>query len=320
MMLYSHTPLAREWAEGARVRHGNMPHPAMSTAYAQACFGRWSREDRADVFWSPRHHLPAGLGPVRSVVTIHDLVWRMHPETMIRLGRLVEAWLMPRAVQRAARLIAVSHATANDLVSFYPHAAAKTEVIAEACDLPRASTRTPPGPPYFLFVGTLEPRKNLARVLAAFARLGGSPYRLVVAGNPGWKNAELVRTLKTSPGVEWVGHVDDETLSSLYAGAYCVVAPSLYEGFGLQIVEAFAFGVPVITSNVSSLPEVAGDAALLVDPHSIDAVAAAMRRMRDEPGLREALAARASRRSFHFSWDRSAEALLAVFETVHRGG
>jgi glycosyltransferase involved in cell wall biosynthesis len=315
-VLYSHSPLAAEWCEIARVRHGNLSQPVLSTAFAQACFGRWARADRADVFWSPRHHLPAGLGRMPSVVTIHDLVWRTHPETMIRLGRLVESWLMPKALADATRVIAVSQATADDIRRHYATAAAKVRVIPEASDLPVVAGH-PGGSPYFLFVGTLEPRKNLARALEAFVaatRDGETQHRLLVAGNPGWKNAGIAQALRDAPGVEWLGRVDDATLARLYADAFCVIVPSLYEGFGLQIVEAFASGAPVITSKTSSMPEVAGDAALLVDPYSVESIAHAIRRMIAEPGLRDALASRATIRGREFSWDRTAHETIRVLE------
>jgi glycosyltransferase involved in cell wall biosynthesis len=320
LLLYSHAPLDAEWHERARVRHGNLARPILSTAFAQAQFGRWARQDGADVFWSPRHHLPPALGDVPSVVTIHDLVWRLHPETMIRLGRLVESWLMPRALHRATRVIAVSEATANDVRELYPVAARKLVVIPEASDLDTArGCKRGEEPPYFLFVGTLEPRKNLANVIEAFTlvtRNNRLPHRLRVVGNPGWKSLQLTRALEQTPGVEWHGRVDDATLCDLYAGAYCVLVPSLYEGFALQIVEAMSFGIPVITSNVSAMPEVAGDAALLVDPYSVNAIAAAIRRVVEEPGLRDALAARAAVRSRVYSWESAAQATLEVLEAA----
>ena len=321
ILLYSHAILAPEWHESAHVRHGNLSRPVLSTAFAQARFGRWAQDDRADVFWSPRHHLPAGLGRIASVVTIHDLVWRTHPETMIRLGRLVESWLMPRALDMATRVIAVSQATADELRHHYPAATQKISVIPEASDLPRATLQNPNARgAYFLFVGTLEPRKNLARAIEAFvaATHDNTSHRLVVAGNPGWKNIELTRALRDAPRIEWLGRVDDATLADLYAGACCVLVPSLYEGFGLQIVEAMASGVPVITSNTSSMPEVAGDSALLVDPYSVDSIANAIRRVIHEPELRATLAARAAMRGREFSWDRAAEATARVLEEAAR--
>ena len=322
ILLYSHAPLSPDRTFGLGVRHGRGASPALSTLYAQTHFARWARHDRADLFWSPRHHLPVGLGDMPSVVTIHDLVWRLYPETMIRLGRLAEAWLMPRALRQASSVIAVSNATARDLDRFYPDVSSKVVVIPEASDLePPALVPCTRGDPYLLFVGTMEPRKNLGAVLEAFSRLrtrGVRSHRLVIAGNAGWKTRDLERALRATEGVELVGSPDDERLASLYAGAAAVVVPSLYEGFGLPVAEAMSFGIPVITSTVSSLPEVAGDAALLVDPASSDAIADAMQRIIAEPELRAELARRGKARAAELSWERAAAATLEVFEGVGR--
>ncbi len=267
-----------------------------------------SRINGCDVFWSPRHHLPIALGGIPTVVTIHDLIWRTAPQTMERGRRFLEAALMRQAVRRADRIIAVSESTRNDLVAAFPSAQGKTTVIPLAASLPPASPASPVSRPYILFVGTMEPRKNLVRVIDAFAQLlasGDMSHDLLVAGNPGWRNSEERKRLRDpslGARLKHVGHVDDDTLAQLYSGADFVVAPSLYEGFGLQVLEALSFGKPVITSNISSLPEVAGDAAILVDPFSVVQIRTAMQRLIEDRHLHQELSERASRWAARFSW------------------
>ncbi len=281
-----------------------------------------SRINGCDVFWSPRHHLPVALGEIPAVVTIHDLIWRTAPETMERGRGFLEAALMRHAVRRADRIIAVSESTRNDLVAAFPSAKDKTVVIPLAASLPSASPATPVRRPYILFVGTMEPRKNLVRVIDAFAQLLASSetnHDLVVAGNPGWRNSEERRRLhdpSLGARLKHVGHVDDDTLAQLYSGADFVVAPSLYEGFGLQVLEALSFGKPVITSNISSLPEVAGDAAILVDPFSVGQIRTAMQRLIEDRRLHQELSERAARRAARFSWQDSVTKTLQVLSAA----
>jgi glycosyltransferase involved in cell wall biosynthesis len=171
--------------------------------------------------------------------TVHDMVWKRHGETMVRLGRLIEQLLMPKSLRKARRVIAVSHATAEDIVTFYPEIDRKIVVIPEATSLHDVApdSQQPPAQPYMLFVGTMEPRKNLNAVLDAYRSLldsGVTTHRFVIAGNPGWKNENIHLKLKREPFSTYVdlrGKVTDEHLVRLYGGADFVVAPSLYEVF-----------------------------------------------------------------------------------------
>jgi len=294
----------------------------VSTFQSQLQFGRWAQLDRADVFFSPRHHLPRRLGRVPAVVTVHDLVWRESADSMHAGRRLTEAMLMPSALRRAARIIAVSTATAEAIARHYPAVEARVCVIPEAATLSPNATGSfvarSPQVPYMLFVGTFEPRKNLARVLDAYEALrarGVTSHRLVIAGNPGWKDAALqTRIAEPSAGVEVRGFVDDEVLGSLYAGADFVVTPSIYEGFGLVVADALIFGKPVITSNVSSMPEVAGDAAILVDPLDVNELVRAMTALISDRELHARLCNKARQRSSTYSWDATAAQTLGVLQ------
>jgi glycosyltransferase involved in cell wall biosynthesis len=304
-------------------RHGAVRGRALSTVFSQFHFSQWASQDRLDVFWSPRHHLPLTLN-VPSAVTIHDLVWRKVPTSMIRFGRLSERLLMPSAIARAARILVPSHSTARDLAEHFPEAAGRVRVVPLAADLVRRNVLVDeplPAQPYMLVVGTIEPRKNHDRILDAFATVASHvnmKHRLVVVGAEGWKSSEVMQRLRRQHDgfVTYTGAVGDEMLAFYYANADFVVAPSLYEGFGLQVLEAMSFGKPVITSNISSMPEVAGQAALLVDPYSVSAIADAMRTLIENRTLHARLCRRGLERATDYSWDMSARATLTVLEEI----
>jgi glycosyltransferase involved in cell wall biosynthesis len=174
-------------------------------------------------------------------------------------------------------------------------------------------------PPYILSVGTLEPRKNLSTLLAAYATLERSAPRLVLAGARGWHAQSLAAQVQAPALRERVvlpGYVPDDLLPDLYAGAECFVYPSLYEGFGLPPLEALACGTPVITSTTSSLPEVVGDAALLVEPTRTDELAAALRRILEDEHLRDDLRRRGPLRAARFSWERCARETMQVYQHI----
>jgi glycosyltransferase involved in cell wall biosynthesis len=180
---------------------------------------------------------------------------------------------------------------------------------------------------YLLYVGTLQPRKNLARVIDAFAGLAGDPalagVQLVLAGKRGWLYDDLfaqVTRLGLTSRVVFPGYVEEADLPALLSGALALVFPSLYEGFGIPVLEAGACGVPVITSKTSSLPEVAGDAALLVDPHDVDAIADALLRIATDAELRAELDRRGQENVKRFSWEKCARETLTVLEEAARWG
>lgn len=284
-----------------------------------------------DLLFVPAHVLPP-IHPRRSLVTVHDLGYRYFPWAHTRFQR-VYLDLSTRWNGRAAtHVLALSEATRADLVRIYGIPPAKVTVAYPGYDESLAPVRDPevlaaardrygiPGE-YFLYLGTLQPRKNLARLVEAFSRL---PTRavLVLAGQKGWLADDLfalIRRLGLEGRVLCPGYVPPEDRAPLLGGALALVFPSLYEGFGFPVLEAQACGCPVICSNTSSLPEVAGDAALLVHPEDVAALSDAMARLEDDPDLRRELVERGFANLRRFSWERCARTLLRVMEGLLEG-
>lgn len=272
---------------------------------------------------------PAAVPPIhgdqRLVVTVHDLAFQRFPELFPRRWLWLYRAGLRAAVKRAHAVLVPSQNTADDLLSRTSIDAARVFVTPLAPSLvgseepAEALNRLGVTSPYLLSVGTLEPRKNLLRLVRAYRQVAPEvPHALVLAGPPGWQSAELEAELaRASPGViVRTGQVSDRDLDALYRGAAAFAYLSLYEGFGLPVVEAMARGVATITSNTSSLPEVAGDAALLVDPEDVGEIADALALVLTDPALAEDLRRRGRERAATFSWAATARATLDVYRHV----
>lgn len=332
--LYTDRPLVEPLPDSANVvvRHGDMHRRFLSTPYAQLFFPVWAKQDEIDLFWSPRHHLPICLpASVKKVVSIHDLVWMEYPETMTRFGKTLERCLMPRSIRVASKVICSSYSTERDVGERFCvpeerlHAIPLASFIGFSAGSLPVSSLAHQKKPYILSVGTLEPRKNLKASLQAFANLvhqTNLDRHFYLIGATGWGDSSLIQLisdLKVEDRVTVLGRLTDEELRQWYAGADVFLMPSLYEGFGLPLVEAMSFGVPVITSNISSMPEVAGDGGILVDPFSVDDIQGAIRKLCSDADLRSALSLKAKARAEQFSWDKAAEQTLAVLESAGNG-
>jgi glycosyltransferase involved in cell wall biosynthesis len=252
-------------------------------------------------------HCTTYYGPVRprvpTIVTVHDLAVLRHPEAFPRWTRSYAPLLVPKVLRAAHSVIAVSEFTASELETLLCVPREKIHVVPNAVD----DTFSPDGPradgDYVLAVGTLEPRKNLARAIEAAAQIG---VDLRVVGAPGWGGVEA-----RGANVTWLGSVDDDELARQYRGALCVVYPSVYEGFGLPVLEAMACGAAVVTSAGGATAEVGGDAAVLVDPLDAGAIAAGIE---TAIASREGLGPRGIERARGFSWDEAARLTQAVYE------
>jgi glycosyltransferase involved in cell wall biosynthesis len=273
---------------------------------------------------------PAAVPPVRDgqrlVVTAHDLAFLRFPELVPRRWLWLDRAGLRATVKRAHAIVVPSRSTADDLLSRASIDAARVHVTPLAPSLAgseedpaEALRRLGVTSPYLLSVGTVEPRKNLLRLVRAYRQVAPEvPHALVLTGPPGWQSAELEAELaRTGPGtIVRTGYVSDRDLDALYRGADVFAYPSLYEGFGLPVVEAMARGVATITSNTSSLPEVAGEAALLVDPEDVGEIADALARVLNDPVLAEDLRRRGRERAAMFSWAATARATLDVYRHV----
>lgn len=288
--------------------------------------------------WIP-HFLAAAVSPhVRRVVTFHDLSFERYPEFFTRSRRIWHWSQQPRRQALSAdRLIAVSHSTKEDLVNLYGVSAERIAVIHSgvssrfrplAADDPmvrRLCERARLQEPYVLSLGTLEPRKNVAGIIRAFSALvqrAPDTFRdltLAVAGSPGWFAREVFTAAATSPAadrIRFLGFVPDEFLPALYSRASLFAYPSFFEGFGFQPLEAMACGVPVIASNCSSLPEVVGDAAVMVDPWRPEELMDAMEAVLTDTHLAAHLRERGIAQARQFTWERCARETLEVLTSV----
>ncbi|MBI2355822.1 MAG: glycosyltransferase family 4 protein [Candidatus Doudnabacteria bacterium] len=270
------------------------------------------------------------IHPKNSVFTAHDIAWKFFPGAFTPFMRRYLEFSTKFAARNAARIIAVSQATKNDLIKCYDLEPEKVEVIHLAMGgqfRPQSYQQAQPTldkysltyQKYLLFVGTLQPRKNLLRLLDAYALLKNKYHleeKLVIVGKRGWLWEPIEAKIKTTAGAVYLDHVGDEDLPAIIAGASLLALPALYEGFGLPPLEAMASGVPVAVSNVSSLPEVVGDAGVLVDPNSIDSIADGLLKVLTDKNLRGQMIQRGLEQARKFSWENTAKQTLRVLENI----
>jgi glycosyltransferase involved in cell wall biosynthesis len=275
-----------------------------------------------DVFWGPAHRLPRTLQKtLLRVVSIHDLVWKYAPETMRGMTKTIEQYQMPAAIRQADCLFALSAATAQALSETFPGTEQKIHLLYPGVSFSDniASRETLNiQTDYCLCVGTLEPRKNNLRLLEAYATLSDdhkNAMHLIFVGGDGWGNVAIeshLKRLNIQQYVHVLGYVDDQTLHGLYAHAAFLAMPSCYEGFGLPLIEAMQYGVPVLTSNTSSMPEAAGRAGLLVDPLSISSIRDGLVTLIGNPKYRQSLAYHAKAQAAKFTWENAAMTFIRV--------
>jgi len=276
--------------------------------------------------------LPPIHKKTKSIVTIHDLSYIRVPEAASPSLKAYLDVVVPLSLNRATHIHAVSETTRQDLITLYNIPPEKISVIFNAVES-HFKPITPskeifekyhiPNVPYIITVGTVQPRKNYSRLVKAVAQLRTRhDIHLVVVGGRGWLEDEFYATIRDAKMTDYVhltGFVADEDLPALYTGAIAMAFPSLYEGFGIPILEAMACGVPVVSSNSSSLPEVAENAALLIDPYSIDEVLEALERVITDHSVRNMLIQRGFEQAKKFSWDTSASQLLQLYQAIIRG-
>lgn len=290
----------------------------------------------ADIFWSPHFNFTKTSPEARKVITIHDLSFLRYPEFFsVRKNFWHRALEIKKTIQEADLIVAISENTKNDLIELLGVRMERIKVIYSGnnkfnndfSDEDRLTylKKNNLKAPFILYLGTIEPRKNLVGLINAYNLFrGNNPglanYRLVLAGANGWKNREIYKAAKRSPyhkDIIFLGYVDQRDKEMLYKSARLFVFPSFYEGFGFPPLEVMSAGLPVVCSNVSSLPEVVADAAILVDPFNIPELASVIEEILVDEELRKGLTQKGLARAQQFSWDKTASAYLNAFKELH---
>ena len=317
---------------GIRAAHGDtsfvrpeslrlLRSPRYRSVWSQARLPLHLMAHRYDLLHVPGHKLPV-LAPCKTVVTIHDLAFLRFPETFKSLHRQRLVWFTRNAVRRADRIIAISESTKRDLRELLGAPDERIDVVHHGVDHGLFRPDVAPAvrtTPYILSVGTLQPRKNYAMLIRAFKRLcerRREPIELLIAGQHGWMWEGIETETRKQPfadRIKLLGYVEDPQLPALYHGAALVAMPSLYEGFGLPLLEAMACGAPLVASNASCFPEVVGDAAVTLDPLDEDAWMNTMNELLDDSAKREALGRKGLERARLFTWEQTAQQTLYVY-------
>ncbi len=328
LRLYTpHPPHHSDWPTSPQVETRLIPWPRMWTHLRLALE---LRRDPPDILFVPAHVLPLYC-PVPAVVTVHDLGYLHYPEAHRPFDRRYLDWTTRRHTRVANHIIADSIATKQDLVDYYGANPDRIRVVylgrdenlapVEAETIAKTKAKYNIYGDYLLYLGTLHPRKNLVRLIEAFFiavhRLENKELMLVIAGKRGWlydQIFERVQQLGLLERVSFLGYVDDQAKPALLSGALAYLFPSLYEGFGLPVLEAMACGAPVLTSNCSSLPEVAGQAALLVNPRNTADIANGLAQLITKADLRARLVEQGYHQARRFSWQKAAGEVLEVLD------
>ncbi len=331
LRLYTaHAPHQTDWPDSPYVETRVIPFPRLWTHLRLAAE---LQHRPPDILFVPAHVLPLYC-PVPTVVTVHDLGYLHYPETHPLFQRWYLDWTTGRHSRLANHIIADSMATQNDLVNFYSANPSRITVVhlgrneklhhvSEANIIAQTKQRYGIDGDYLLYLGTLHPRKNLTRLVEAFYQaitaLQNSQLKLVIAGQRGWLYTEIfgrVQTLGLTERVIFPGYVTDEDKATLLSGALAYVFPSLYEGFGLPILEAMTCGTAVLTSHSSAMPEVAGESAILVNPHRTAEITTGLIALISNPRLRQQLVTQGYCQAKQFSWEKTAIQIWDVLETT----
>ena len=319
------------------IEGAHLEKPAASTRnntlrilWEQMVLPIYSRKDRLDLFHYTDHALSLLFRKCPIIITVHDIAYIRFPDLLNKSRQIYKKYILDLSIKRADIIIADSHSTKRDIIEFFNVDEKKIKVVhlgVESRFRPISNvedyrTRNNLPSKMILNIGTLEPRKNVVTLIKAFKKLqerGPKDYVLVIAGGKGWLYKKIFEEIKSS-GVEQsirlLGVVRDEDLPLLYNCADLFVYPSLYEGFGLPPLEAMACGVPIITSNTSSLPEVVGNAGLMVDPLDINSFCEAIYNVLEDKELKHRMSRDGLKRSKMFTWDKMMNEVLEVYNEV----
>ncbi len=304
-------------------------HPALRLIWEQTIFPTWASKMELDLLHSPHYTMPLSLS-IPVVVTFHDMIFFIHPEKHTLPKRYFFPWMIRQSSRRAKRILTDSENTRQDAIRLLNIAPEKISTVhlgyqdnfreIKDQDLLKAIRSKYHLPEKFIFyAGAIEPRKNVPLLLTVFEKLAQQnfPHHLVLAGGLGWQYEDVLEQIDTMPirdRIHRVGHVPYTDLPAFYNLAEIFVYPSVYEGFGLPPLEGMACGTPVITSNISSMPEFVGDAGILVPPNDEVALYQAIRQVLEDETIRQRLVIAGPRRAANFTWKHTAEKTLKIYE------
>ena len=289
------------------------------------------KEDKLDLLHIPHFNVPLNIGNTKLVITIHDLIYLKFKESSSLLKRTAAKWVISKALNKADRIVAVSNNTKKDIIEYFPKAKEKIDVIHEASDpqfmvIEDARKKEEIRRKYgltddsdiILFVGSLKRHKNIIRLIEAYIKLKekGIKAQLVIVGRHRPDEFEILKKIKDQ-GIIYLGEIPPEDLPALYNVSSLLAIPSLYEGFGLTALEAFACGIPVAASDRGSLPEVVGNAGVLFDPYDIDDICGKICSILTDENLRQVLIKKGQERVKEFSWQKTAKQTLVVYENCY---
>lgn len=276
-----------------------------------------------DVFFSPAHYIPR-FCPVPTVVTIHDLAYLYFEKDFLMKDFFQLKFWTKYSINKAKKIIAVSKATKKDLVKFYRINQSKINVVYNGgprCHPERGAKRRVEGSPYILYVGTLQPRKNVSTLIEAFNKFKNfyPEFRLLIVGKKGWLFESIfkkVKELRLDKKVIFTGYISDQQLVWFYKNAFCLVLPSFYEGFGLPVLEAMSYNCPTVISISSSLKEIGGSASLYFDPKNSSDLLEKLILLKEHPELRKELIDKGNLQIKKFSWENCGKQTLNVIKSV----
>ncbi|MBU1083303.1 glycosyltransferase family 4 protein [Patescibacteria group bacterium] len=322
--LYSPMPLAPEWTNFENVQNVIVPAKKLWTLWA---LSREIKKRPPEIFWSPSNFLPYNL-PKKAVATIHDLAFHLFPRSYSLKSRMLSYFALNRAIKSASKLIAISRQTKRDIKSYFKVPGENIEVmhLGVRKDLHASEFNFEMNYPnldkYFIYVGRIELRKNLPNIIRAFHQFintTNASVKLLLCGSRGYGYLlikRLVRKLKLEDKVVFLGYIEANHLPALYQKSLGVIFVSQYEGFGLNILEGFASNVPVLTSNFGAMAEIAGGAALLVDPNKVEEIARGYLELYQNENLRQVLIEKGQIRLQDFSWEKAAEKLMEIWKSL----
>lgn len=329
---HSYILYARDGIPGfTQFKNAQLKLISAKTALWHYLVARDIKKQNVDLFFAPSSYIIPSILPssIKTIITVHDLVAFLHPNTHQKKATIIEKLLLRRALRRAAHVVTVSENTRTDLLQRFHYDPKKISTVICAAseefkpiapeNLRNFMTQTNLPEKFFLAVGTLEPRKNYLNLITAFKNISDHypDFHLIIVGKNGWQYEKIHAAIKENylnKKVHLLGYLSNKSLVNLYSLAKALVFPSFYEGFGLPPLEALQCGCPVIASHTSSIPEVVGESALLINPENPTQITEAMLKIIKDPGLTLRLRQKGLKQAGKFSWEKSAKKLLKIFE------